>query len=90
MTRRLTTVRARAEVDAIRKRSYTFGYMVKDVLSVRLEPELIKRLDAVAELLSERAGGAQISRSNALNVVAARGIELFEAEMTSKPKKPKR
>lgn len=65
--------------------------MVKDVLSVRLEPDLIRRLDAVAELLSQRAGGAQITRSNALNVVAARGIELFEAEMATKPpKKPKR
>lgn len=61
--------------------------MVKDVLSVRLEPELIERLDAVAELLSARAGGAKISRSNALNVVAARGLEAFEAEMTAKPKK---
>jgi hypothetical protein len=64
--------------------------MVKDVLSVRLEPDLIRRLDAVAALLSERAGGAHITRSNALNVVAARGIEQFEAEMASKSKRPKK
>jgi hypothetical protein len=65
--------------------------MVKDALSARLEPDLIARLDAVAELLSERAGGARITRSAALAVVALKGIEQFEAEMVAKPaKKPKR
>lgn len=64
--------------------------MVKDTLSVRLEPELIKRLDAVAEFLSERAGGARITRSNALAVIADRGIEQFEAEMATKAKKLKK
>jgi hypothetical protein len=64
--------------------------MVKDALSVRLEPELIQRLDAVAEFLSERAGGARITRSSALAVVAMRGIEQFETEMATKAKKPKK
>lgn len=65
--------------------------MAKNIITARLEPKLIERLDAVAELLSQRAGGARVTRSSALGVVAERGIEQFEAEKTTRPaKKQKR
>ena len=50
-------------------------------IPVRLDPELVARLDAVTALLSKRAAGAELTRSAALRVAIERGLAELEAEL---------
>ena len=59
-------------------------------LSVKVDDEFAARLDRLAEVMSARAGGAQVSRSNAMRVALDRGIDALELEFAMKSKKPKR
>lgn len=60
-------------------------------LPVRLEDDLVERLDALAELLTERAAGVKVSRSAAMRAALERGLEALEGELGgSRRNKPKR
>ena len=62
-------------------------------VGVRLDPDIIARLDALAAALSERAAGAAINRSDAARLAIARGVDVLEAEIGRKPSgatKPRR
>ena len=59
-------------------------------LSVKVDDEFAIRLDRLAEVMSARAGGAQVTRSNAMRVALERGMDALELEFAMKPKKPKR
>jgi predicted transcriptional regulator len=49
-------------------------------LSVRLEPDELDQLDAIAEALAERAGGARMTRSKALRIVVDAGLDVLGAQ----------
>jgi predicted DNA-binding protein len=52
--------------------------------------ETIERLDRIAETMAKRAGGAEVTRSNAIRVALDRGIESLEADFSlAKSRKPK-
>jgi predicted transcriptional regulator len=55
--------------------------MVMVTASVRLEGEIAARLDRIAQKSSERAGGAEISRSSAIRMAIERGIADLEKEL---------
>lgn len=55
--------------------------MTKAPMSVRLEEDVLARLDALAAALSKRAAGAEVNRSDALRVAALRGVEDLEREL---------
>lgn len=59
-------------------------------LSVKVDDELAERLDRLAAEMSARAGGAQVTRSNAMRVALERGMEALETEFAIRTKKPKR
>lgn len=50
-------------------------------ISVRLDEETTRRVDAVAVALAENAQGARITRSNALRVIVDRGIDALESDL---------
>ncbi len=50
-------------------------------VAVRMPPELIERLDALAVKLSKRAAGAEVSRSDVTRLAVERGIAVLEAEL---------
>jgi hypothetical protein len=54
--------------------------MALETMSVRLDPDEITRLEAVAAVLTERAAGATITRSNALRAVVQAGLDALEAK----------
>jgi predicted transcriptional regulator len=56
-------------------------------ISVRIDDELVDRLDELAKVLSARAAGAGMSRSNAVRVALERGVEALEAELGKSRKK---
>lgn len=49
-------------------------------IPIRLEDELIERLDALATALTERAAGVKVTRTAAMRAALERGIEALEAE----------
>jgi hypothetical protein len=49
-------------------------------IPVRLDEEMIRRLDALAQAMSTRTGGATISRGNALRAALGLGLPLLEKE----------
>jgi len=49
-------------------------------IPVRLDDETLSRLDALAEAMSERTGGADISRANALRAALNVGLQALELE----------
>lgn len=53
-------------------------------MSVRLEEDVLDRLDALAKALSARAAGAELNRSDALRVAALRGLDELEGELGTK------
>jgi len=55
--------------------------MRNPVLGVRADDALLARLDALATYLSERAHGVDVSRSDALRLAAAKGLDFYEQEM---------
>ena len=57
-------------------------------LAVRLNPELLAKLDELAGLLSERAAGAEITRSEVARLALERGVEVLAAELgRARPKR---
>lgn len=50
-------------------------------IPVRLTPEDLERFDQLAAMLSERAGGLKVSRSELMRMVFQRGIPVLEAEL---------
>lgn len=48
--------------------------------SIRLDADLIARLDRLADAMSERAGGAPVNRSSAARVALERGLVDLESE----------
>ena len=67
---------------------YCGSYMA--TLSVKVDDEFVTRVDLLAEEMSARAGGAKVTRSNAMRVALVRGVEVLEAEFSMKKSKPKR
>jgi hypothetical protein len=61
--------------------------MALETMSVRLDPDEIARLEAVAAVLTERAAGATITRSNALRAVVQAGLDALEAKYGGKTRK---
>ena len=59
-------------------------------LSVKVSDEFVARVDRLAEEMSTRAGGAKVTRSNAMRVALERGMEVLEGEFAMKKAKPKR
>lgn len=55
--------------------------------SIRLDADLIERLDRVAEAMSERAAGAPVNRSTAARVALERGLDVVESELKVKRKR---
>ena len=55
--------------------------MAKDTLAVRLEEEHASRLEQIARVLSKRAAGLPVSKSEAIRVTIERGLAALEAEL---------
>jgi len=49
-------------------------------IPVRLDDETLSRLDDLAEAMSRRTGGAEISRANALRAALNAGLPVLELE----------
>jgi len=78
---RLDTVVCRAYTRAVTDRT----------IPIRLEEDLIGRLDALATALTERAAGAKVTRTGVMRVALERGVQALEAEVGSAGRrKPKR
>jgi hypothetical protein len=59
-------------------------------IPVRLEEDIIERLDRIAEALTARAVGARVSRASAMRVALERGVSSIETELGLSRAKPKR
>jgi hypothetical protein len=66
--------------------------MVARPVPIRLENDLIERLDRLAAAMADRAAGAKVPRTSAMRIVLDRGLDALEAEfgLTSRRPKPKR
>lgn len=53
-------------------------------IPVRFDADQIARLDRVAKALSERAGGAKVSRSEVVRVAVDRGLDALEDSIARK------
>jgi hypothetical protein len=49
-------------------------------IPIRLDDEIVARLDKLAQAMSERTGGATITRVNALRAVLLKGLPVLEEE----------
>lgn len=58
-------------------------------LPIRLEDDLIARLDALAAALTERAAGVKVSRTAAMRAALERGLSALEAEAGTSPRRRK-
>jgi predicted transcriptional regulator len=56
---------------------------------IRLEDDLIDRLDRLATAMTARAAGAKVPRTSAMRIVLERGLEVLEAEMGLTARRPK-
>jgi len=77
----------------VRITAHTDVYMVTArTIPIRLEEDLIERLDALAQELTERAAGAKVSRTAAMRVALERGLEVIESDMglAGRRRKPKK
>ena len=61
-------------------------------IPIRLEDDLIARLDALAVALTERAAGVKVTRTAAMRAALERGLEALEAEAgtAKRGRKPKK
>lgn len=55
--------------------------MPSRTLPVRLEEELISRLDELAEALTRKAAGVKVTRASAIRVALERGLDALHAEL---------
>ena len=63
--------------------------MVTQNYSVRLEPELVERLDRLAEAMSKQLAGVKVTRTQALRMAVEIGLEQAEAKFGFTKTKPK-
>jgi hypothetical protein len=63
--------------------------MAQTTLTVRLEAADLDRLDAIADLLAERAG-SRVTRASALRVVVDAGLDVLGAHFRQSGSKLKR
>jgi hypothetical protein len=59
--------------------------MAKDTLAVRLEEEHAARLEQIARVLSKRAAGLPVTKSEAIRLTVERGLAALEAELRISP-----
>lgn len=64
--------------------------MVSKTIPIRLEDDLVARLDALAAVLTERAAGVKVTRTAAMRSALERGLEALEDEVGTPRRKPKR
>lgn len=60
---------------------------------IRIEEDVIQRLDAIAAAMTERAAGVKVARSNVIRLALERGMAVLEEDLgmgPSRTKKPKR
>jgi hypothetical protein len=55
--------------------------VVAQNIGARLDAELVKRLDRLATLLSARAAGTPVKRSDAVRLAVTRGLDVLEREL---------
>ena len=60
--------------------------MTKDTMSIRLDAAQRARLDALAAVMGERAGGVDMPVSLAMRAALDRGMAALEDELGVKPK----
>jgi predicted transcriptional regulator len=48
---------------------------------IRLEDELVERIDRLAEKMQERTGGAELTRTAVVKAALARGLDSLETEL---------
>lgn len=63
---------------------YTVHMVRMAPIAVRVSAEMQGRLDALAEKLSARAGGAEVKRSDVARLAMERGLDVLEAEFRRK------
>ncbi|HEY3235876.1 MAG TPA: hypothetical protein VGJ84_14255 [Polyangiaceae bacterium] len=65
--------------------------MIEHVLSVRVDQEMLVRLNRIAEAMSKRAAGVEVKRATVTRASLDRGVAVLEAELgLAKKTKPKR
>jgi hypothetical protein len=66
--------------------------MTRRPVPLRIDEEILTRLDRVAEALSAKAAGANVPRSDAIRIALERGTESLEGELglSRQKRKPKR
>jgi predicted transcriptional regulator len=65
--------------------------MVSKTIPIRLDDDLVARLDALAAALTERAAGVKVTRTAAMRTALERGIAALESEVGPVARrKPKR
>lgn len=64
--------------------------MADQPVPLRIDAATLKRLDRIAEALSERAAGIPVPRAHAIRVCLERGAELVERELGLTTTKRKR
>lgn len=61
------------------------------MFSIRLEDELVRRLEALAEAMTRAVAGAKVTRSQALRAALESGLPILEERFgVTSPKKRKR
>ena len=64
--------------------------MTDKPIAIRLDEEILSRLDRLSEALTGRVAGARLTRTDAHRVALLRGLESLEEELGLKAKRPKR
>jgi hypothetical protein len=64
--------------------------MAQTTLTVRLEASDVERLDAIAEILADRAGAAKVTRAAALRVIVDAGLDVLDSHLRQSGSKLKR
>lgn len=59
-------------------------------IAIRLESELLQRIDRLAETMQDRIAGAQVTRTAAMKVALTRGLDALEAELGSASRRAKK
>jgi len=62
----------------------------KTPLTVKVDGKMMERIDALCEVMKERAGGISISRHALVQRALTRGVEALEGEVGTSPPKSKR
>jgi predicted transcriptional regulator len=63
--------------------------MTSKTIPLRLEEDLVQRLDSLADALSKRTVGVKVTRSAAMRAALERGLDSLEAEVGKPARRPK-